>query len=54
MCPESFVANGLVAGESVESLLHFYHSMQQGIPSGSASVKLKTGSRFEWFTAGTR
>ncbi len=48
--PESFVANGLVAGESVESLLHFYHSMQQGIPSGSASVKLKTGSRFEWFT----
>ncbi|WP_417292128.1 diguanylate cyclase domain-containing protein [Desulfovibrio porci] len=48
--PESFVTNGIVAEESVESFLRFYHSMQRGIPSGETNVKLKIADRFEWFS----
>ena len=48
--PKSFVANGLVAEEALRKSAALLYSMRQGIPSGSTSVKLKTGSSFEWFT----
>ncbi len=48
--PESVVARGIVAEESVENYLKFFHAMQQGIPHGSAALKLKCKGAFEWFS----
>lgn len=48
--PESVLARGIVAEESVENYLAFFHAMQQGIPHGRAIFKLKCKGSFEWFS----
>lgn len=48
--PESVVARGIVAEESVDNYLGFFHAMQQGIPHGSTVLRLKYKGSFEWFS----
>lgn len=48
--PESVVARGIVAEESVENYLSFFHAMQQGIPHGRTVLKLKCKGSYEWFS----
>lgn len=49
--PESAIAKGLVAPESVERYIAFFEDMRRGKPSGSAAVRMRVrgNAEFRWY-----